>query len=178
MGRYVNWFTRRTSYDYFRSPVHFKNVKRRIKEALESYPKADANIFMTFSFSSAGMTSKPTVLFGDWTYDLNFKYHVGKEPRLLERACLKRENAQIEAADLVLPLFPGVADYMRETYRNKNIFYLGNVINSVYEVSAHEALRAKKDSNDLLFVGSRRYVEGALAVRSGDIGNNLVRRHG
>lgn len=164
MGRYVNRFTRLTSYNYFRSLVHFKDVKKRVNQALESYPKADANIFMTFSFSSAGMTNKPTVLFCDWTYDHYFKYHVGQKPGLLERRCLKRENAQIEAADMVVSLFPGIADYMKETYTNKNIFYLGNVINSVYEVSESEALQPKKDSNDLLFVGSPKYMEGALAL--------------
>ncbi len=164
MGRFVNRLTRLTSYDYFRSLVHYKNVKQRIKKAIICYPNADVNIFMTFSFSSAGMTKKPTVLFCDWTYDHHFKYHVEGKPGFLERLCLNRENAEIEAADLVIPLFPGISEYMKSVYKNKNIFYLGNVINSNYDVSETEALNAKKNSLDLLFVGSNRYMEGAMAL--------------
>lgn len=164
MGRYVNRLTRLTSYNYFRSLVHYRNVKKRIKKSLAEYPNADACIFMTFSFSSAGMTNKPTVLFCDWTYDHHFKYHVEKPPGLLERLCLNRENAEIEAADLVLVLFPGIADYMKTRYSNKNIFYLGNVINSKIEVSGEKVLRQKESSDDLIFVGSPRYMEGAAEL--------------
>jgi len=164
MGRYVNRLTKLTSYNYFRSLVHYKNVKKRIAKAIADFPDSDANIFMTFSFSSAGMTKKPTVLFCDWTYDHHFKYHVGSKPGYLERLCLNRENSEIEAADLVLPLFPGIADYMKDFYKNKNIFYLGNVINSKYDVSETEAIKAKENSFDLLFVGSPRYMEGALTL--------------
>jgi len=61
-------------------------------------------------------------------------------------------------------LFPGVAVYMKKTYRNKNIFYLGNVINSLYEASEQVALAAKRNSPDLLFVGSTKYMEGAKSL--------------
>jgi glycosyltransferase involved in cell wall biosynthesis len=53
---------------------------------------------------------------------------------------------------------------MKETYVNKNIHYLGNVINSLYEVSEEEALQEKGNSCDLLFVGDFKYTEGARAL--------------
>lgn len=165
MGRLVQRvLTRNTEYSYVRSHLHFGNIRKRIRDALRRFPDAGANLFLTFSFSSAGLTDKPTVLLCDWTYDYYFSYYANRAPAFMEKRCLKREDAQIEKADLVLSLFPGVADYMRRTYKNRNIHYLGNVINSLYESTEAEAIDAKANSWDLLFVGGRKYLEGARAL--------------
>jgi len=165
-GRVISKMLKRTSYQYFRSYTHFNNTRLRIKKALNLYPESDANIFLTFSFSSVGLTQKPTILFCDWTYDHYFNYHANRKPDFLEKQCIRRENSQIEGADLVLLLFPSVAEYMKNRYRNKNIKYLGNVINSVYDVSEAEIIKAKENSWDLIFVGRSGYRDGALALIS------------
>lgn len=67
----------------------------------------------------------------------------------------------IESTNFVFPLFPGIEVYMKSKYSNKNIFYLGNVINTIYKASKEEAIRTKMNSNDLLFVGDSKYIEGA-----------------
>jgi hypothetical protein len=56
-----------TTYDYFRTFIHFMNVRYMIKKALKKFSNADINLFLTFSFSSIGLTQKPTVLLCDWT---------------------------------------------------------------------------------------------------------------
>lgn len=164
MGRVMRRIFKGTSYCYFRSFTHFKNIRSRLKKALDSYPEADANIFLTFSFSSTGLTQKPTILFCDWTYEHYFNYHANRKPDFLEKQCIKRENTQVEVADLVLPLFPSIAEHMQKHYRNKNIKYLGNVINSVYDVSETDIIKEKENSWDLIFVGRSAYKEGALAL--------------
>jgi glycosyltransferase involved in cell wall biosynthesis len=165
-GRILNKLYTRSTYNYFRSNANFIDVQNRIKKAIALYPNSDANIFLTFSFSSAGMSKKPTVLFSDWTYEHHFKQHLKREPNFFEKQCIARENAQIEKADLLLPLFPKVAEYMLNRYKNKKIKYLGNVINSVYNVSEEGAINAKENSFDLLFVGSEVYKAGATALIS------------
>ena len=65
---------------------------------------------------------------------------------------------------MIFPLFPGVTEYMKDHYKNKNIFYLGNVINSLYDVTNSQILEKKSNSKSLLFIGSRRYVEGAQCL--------------
>lgn len=159
--RAIKATNRNTTYDYFRSFVHYANVRFRIKKALERYKNSDANIFLTFSFSSVGLTNKPTILFCDWTYDHYFKYFLNRDPDLFERSCISREDTQIEGSDLVFPLFPGVADYMKSRYENKNIFYLGNVVNSLLRVAEFEILEKKLASHNILFIGSTKYIEGA-----------------
>lgn len=153
-----------SSYDYFRSYIHFLHVKYRIRKAIKQYPNSEANIFLTFSFSSAGMTPKLTIQFCDFTYDHYFKYFLKREPGFFERKSVNREDKQIEGSDLVFELYPSVAEYMKKRYKNTNIHYLGYVINSLFEVSEIDLLNHKKNSNSILFVGSPRYIAGAKSL--------------
>lgn len=167
MGRVARRLVNKhTNFEYFRSLRHFINVRARIKKAIHDHSQTDVFIFLTFSFSASTLTKKPVVLFGDWTYDYFLDYYENRKPDLLERQSVKRENSVIENADLVLPLFPGIAAHMKKKYSNKNIQYLGNVINAVKTISETEALKAKEHSHELLFVGSPKYLEGALSLLS------------
>ncbi len=156
-----------STFDYFRSNTHFEDVRHRIKVAVDRFPHSEANIFLTFSFSSVGLSDKPSVQFCDWTYDHFFKYKLGRKPDALEEECIKREDSQIEGSDLVISLFPSVTEHMKKRYKNENICYLGNVINSVYDVSEDQALENKEQSIHILFVGSRKYYQGAHALLHG-----------
>ena len=93
MGRVMRRIFKGTSYCYFRSFTHFKNIRSRLKKALDSYPEADANIFLTFSFSSTGLTQKPTILFCDWTYEHYFNYHANRKPDFLEKQCINTPDS-------------------------------------------------------------------------------------
>ena len=155
---------RNSSYSYFRSLTNSLNVKHRIKRALRRFSKSDANIFLTFSFSATHLSAKPIILFCDWPYEYYFKYFAERAPDIMERQSICRENANIEAADLVLPLFPHVAKYMISSYKNPNIYYLGNVINSAQESSEAEILALKKISKSIVFIGGSQYAEGARAL--------------
>lgn len=157
----LNFVNRNTYYSYSRSLVHYLLVRSKIARALARYPRTDANIFLTFSHSSAGMTDKPTVLFCDWTYDHHFRYFLGQPPNAMESMAIAREDQQIEDADLVCVLFPRVAEYMKQRYRNPKIHYLGNVVNSLLDVSDSEVLARKSASTQLLFIGGSKYLEGA-----------------
>ncbi len=167
MGRVARrLINKHTNFEYFRSRMHFKNVRSRIKKAINEHPQTDVFIFLTFSFSASGLTKKPVVLFGDWTYDHYLDYYENRKPDLLEQQSIKRERWAIESADLLLPLFPGIAAHIQKTYNNKNIQYLGNVINAVNTISETEALKAKENSFELIFVGSPKYLAGAFNLIS------------
>lgn len=153
-----------TTYDYFRSLAHFYDVRRRIKIAIKKHPHSEANIFLTFSFSSIGLANKPTILLCDWTYEYYLKYFENRKPDFFEKKSIKRENFQIEGSDLVFPFFPSVSDYMRKHYKNNNISYIGCFINSLYKVSKNEIIKKKESSFDLLFVGRPTYIEGARSL--------------
>ncbi|MEA3443232.1 MAG: glycosyltransferase [Bacteroidota bacterium] len=157
----LNW---NPTYNYFRTYIHFLYVRIIIKHSTRKYKNSDANIFMTFSFSSGRYRNKLSVLFHDWTYHHYFKYFEEREPDIFERACIKREDKQIKSSDLLLPLFPGIANYMNERYYEKNIKYLGNVINSEIKVDAAEIIEKKLQSQKLLFVGSEKYINAAKSL--------------
>lgn len=159
---FVKLIRKDTSYDYFRSRMHYSNVRKRVKKAIEKHRNSDAFIFLTLSFSSVGLTDKPTILFGDWTYDYYIRHFLNREPDLFERMCIKRDKYQIEKADHVFSLFPGNAEFMKKNYANPGIEYLGNVVNSLFSGSKIEILEKKKNSKDLLLIGRKNaYLEGA-----------------
>jgi glycosyltransferase involved in cell wall biosynthesis len=162
--RVLRKINKHSTYDYFRTLTHFTYVKSKIKKAIKKYPNSDANIFLTFNFSSAGLTDKPAIQLCDWTYDYYFKYFIDRKPDFFEKKCIKREDAQIEGSDLVFVLFPWVAKYMKKRYKNTNIHYIGNAINSLEEVSKVDIIKRKKNSNNILFVGNKKYIEGARSL--------------
>lgn len=153
-----------TTYTYFRSLIHFLDARLRIKKAIKKYKSSQVNIFLTFSFSSTGLTKKPAIQFCDWTYDHYINYFANRKPNIFEKWCIQREDGQIEGSDLIFPLYAGVARYMKGRYKNKNIFYLGNVINSLCNVTESQTLEKKLHSTNLLFIGSRKYIEGARCL--------------
>lgn len=163
--RLLNKLTRKHHfYTYLRTRLNYRQVRRRIKKMIARFPNADAQLFLSFSHSAAGLSKQPSVMFCDWTIDYYFKNILKRQPDALERSSLERQDAEIEKADLILCLFPLATEYMKERYRNPNIFYLGNVVNAAVEVSAEEAIRKKKASKNILFIGSRVYLEGAKAL--------------
>ena len=160
VSRLLSVINKDNTYTYFRSFMHFINVRYKIKKSIKQFPQSDALIFLTFTFSASQLTQKPTIQFCDWTYDHFFNYFQNRKPNFFELQSVKRENSQINGSNLVIPLFPSVAEYMKKKYTSK-IIYLGNVINSVYETIDYEILKIKNHSNKILFIGSPKYMEGA-----------------
>ena len=151
---------RNTLYDYSRSSMRFFFTRCMIKKMTHRYNNSQADIFLTFSFSSAGFTSRPIILFGDWTYDHAIRYFRHRKPNALEKRVIFREDVQIRQADLVFALFPAVAEYMQNRYGKDKIFYLGNVINALY-VPSEKSIHQKQKMMNLLFVGGESYKVGA-----------------
>ena len=146
----IRIFFRETTYEYYRSFFHFVDVRGIIRKAIKEFKDSQANIFLTFSFSSFGLTSQPTIQLCDWTYDYYFKYFLERHPDILEKTSIRREDRQIEGSDLVLTLYPGVAKYMNTIYKNNNIMYIGNVINSNKIVNQSHVIELKITSKNLL----------------------------
>lgn len=161
--RTISQFNKRTSYTYRRSHIHFWATRNKIAKAIKQHHNSDAFIFISFCFSAVGLTNKPIIQFHDWTYEYEFNYFHNRDPDFLERQSIKREDSQIKGADLVFVLFPGVADYMQRRYMDNKVYYLGNVINSLYKGSEDD-INNKDKSNSLLFVGSIKYIDGAKAL--------------
>lgn len=153
-----------TTYEYFRSSWHYRDMRSAIRRAVRAHPDSDAFIFMTFSFSSSGLTPKPTILFCDWTYEFYFRYFLEREPDWFERQSVKRDLANIEKADGIFVLWPDHVQELEQRHHGSKVFYLGNVINSLCDVNREDALALKKQHESILFIGVRRYLAGARTL--------------
>lgn len=158
--------SRGSTHKYSRSLIHYWDMRHRIKKALRDFPRADANVFLTFSHSSAGLARVPAVQICDWTYEYYFKHFEDREPDLFERRSLRREDDLIVRSELVISLFPGVAEHMRARYPNANVHYLGNAVNVLCEPQERPVLDKKSRSAALLFIGRKKYIEGARCLIS------------
>jgi len=159
--RILNKYKKGHFYTYLRTKIHFYDVNRKIKRAVKKYNKADVNIFISFSHSSKQFDKRPVILFCDWTINYYFSYFLQRQPDILERQSLLRQDREIKNSDLVVSLFPGVAKYMENYYKGSKVLYLGNVVNSELSVSEEDLIHIKSISKDILFIGSKRYFEGA-----------------
>ncbi|MDC7995708.1 glycosyltransferase [Altibacter sp. HG106] len=150
-----------TTYSFQRSFLHYIAVRRSIKKAIKKYPATDVFYFMTFSFSSIGLSKKPCVMICDWTYEYYFKYFVERAPDTLERTAIARENKQIRDSDLTVPLFPGVAEFLQHTKHMDKVHYFGHIINSLESCNVQEVLETKQHATSIVFIGSKKYLQGA-----------------
>jgi glycosyltransferase involved in cell wall biosynthesis len=158
----VRRFAPNTTYDYFRSWIHYLDVKHRIRSAIKAHPDADHHIFLTFSFSSTGMSQATCLQFGDWTYDHHIRYFKDRKPDIFETCSIAREDVCIQRSDLIFPLFPRVERYMIDRYKHSETHYLGNVINAVVGPDDEaEIIRQRMSARRILFIGKDKYVEGA-----------------
>jgi len=151
----------KTTYEYYRSLGHFWRTRQKIKTALTLYPHADANLFFTFSHSSAGLSDKPSILLCDWTHHYNITHFLGREPDFFELGSIKREGQVINRASLVVSTFPDVTQYMTDRYQNANVCFFGKGFWHMKTPVQSEIMPQKLVSKDILFIGNTRYREGA-----------------
>ncbi|EKN11145.1 glycosyltransferase [Parabacteroides johnsonii] len=176
---YSNKYIRKTVWKYLIVPVlslfykgniytfeqtYFNRFLTRLKirRSLAKYKNSDLNIYMSYAYLEN--SKQPNVLFSDWTSEYVLRYRLNRMPFSIEEAYLKIQRNNIERADIVISLFPDIAEKMKKMYGDRSICYLGqNVINNVYkgDFICSEILSKKKDSNILLFVGRKNYLDGA-----------------
>lgn len=158
--RILNIFDKKNSYNYLRSFLFKIETNLKIRKAVKKFQQSDAFIFLNFDFNTKRYSLKPLILFGDWTYEHYIKYFLNKRPNFFEFQYIKRQSKNINEADIVFPLFPGMAENLTRTHTG-NIKYLGNVINSLYESNEKEIITIKKENRKILFIGSPKYIKGA-----------------
>lgn len=154
--------------DYSTSLLRYLIIKKKIKNGVLRYPCSDCLLFFSFCYSGAGVTKIPSVMISDWTLDYFMKFNLKREPLLFERRALRRDDRQIEMTEAVFSLFPKISEYLRQKYINKNIYYLGNGVNSlvVPSIDNLEMISVKKKSCKLLFIGEKKYLKGLQTLIS------------
>ncbi len=169
------FYNRNTTYSYNRSKLFSIYVNYKMKMALKKYPDFYCTISTSYSFAPSQYTTRPTVLICDWTYDFYFKHFLKRKPDYWEAKEIARQNDILEQASLIIPLSPDIAINMQSYYKNPNITYLGSVINCDSINMKKEKLYEKYTSHRIVFIGIKKYIEGALCLIQAI--NSLNRRY-
>lgn len=150
-------------YSFERTFLYRFIVNRLIKKSVKKYSSADFCIFFGYNFYNK-FNNIPSLLFGDWTYEILIHERLNREFYWFEKLYSKREETIINSANIIISLFPKCADRIKEQCPEANVFYLGNnVINSLYEeeLDDNRILSIKNSSKKILFIGQSKYIEGA-----------------
>lgn len=162
-GKVFNYIIRKMGergyYSFERTVIYNFLVRRKMLHFIRKFPNADLVLSFDFSSSVADKIQTPTMLFCDWTIEYGCKFLNEHKPSILEYRAIKRQDDTIKNANYVVTLFPNVYDFMKQKFNN--IYYLGNVINTVENVpdmeSEEEEICDRYKKKNLLFIGRIAY---------------------
>lgn len=163
---FLNRIYPKTVYNYEQTRLNRFFIKRRIRKALNKYKSSDLSIFMSYAYRPMKNTDHPYVLLSDWTTEYLLKYRLHRAPFGIEKRYLNIQRDNIAQAGCVISLFPDIARDMTEMY-GREIHYLDqNVVNNADHdrLDEQKILNLKEQSNILLFIGGKTYIDGARTL--------------
>lgn len=163
VARFLNCFYPNHEYSWIRTSLFRWLTERKIKRSVAFYHTADYCFVTCFDYYNR-YSDIPTLLFSDWTFNILIQSQKGRELYSIEKSFARKQAEAIRNAQVVTSLFPKSAAIMQEAYPNANIRYLGeNVINNLCdtEYQTEELISKKEKSDIILFIGQKKYIEGA-----------------
>jgi glycosyltransferase involved in cell wall biosynthesis len=131
-------------------------ARRTIVEAGRKYRGSQCNLFMTFSFSSRGISNVPAVHFCDQCFAEVLQRDGRTRLSRGEAARLAEEEAALRGADLLISTSIHCIEFLREHYGLPNVFdtplYGMSLVG--YRGEPLSSLESKRRSTDIVFVGS------------------------
>jgi len=165
--RYLSILFPNHYYSYIRTWFFRRETFQKIKKIVRENPDAYFCIFLNFEFYNK-FSKVPSLLFGDWTYDIVILDRLNRKPYFFEKWFTKYQRKAIKNAEIVVSLFKDARDSIAKRYQ-KDVKHLGiNVINDINNspISDDEVLEAKKNTHQILFIGTPKYLEGAKKLLS------------
>ena len=172
-NKYINYFFNKiiypfiqlidgkdSEYKFNRTVIYDKYCKYKIRKSLKKIGNIDVTISTSYSFAPVIHKNYKIILLCDWTFEYHIENYKKREPTNLELKAIRRQEEVINSANVVISLFPNIAKIMNQKYAN--VKYIGNVINIDDNLKIN--LDYKYNSNSILFIGGKRYVEGAKTL--------------
>lgn len=163
--RYLSIVYPNQQFSYIRTYINRVLTFNMIKKVVKKNGDAYFCVFLNFEYYNK-FSKVPSLLLGDWTYDMVILDKLQREPYFFEKWFLKYQKEAISNAEVVVSLFKDSKDKISQRY-NKEVKYLGtNVINDLnnFPISYEEAIEKKATSQEILFIGTSKYLEGALKL--------------
>lgn len=150
-----------SEYKFNRTFLYDRFCKYKIKKEIKKIGNYDIAISTSYSFSPEKNNNIKRILLCDWTLDYHIQNFKMREATFLEKKAIKRQDNLLKDVDLIISLFPNIANIMAKKYYN--VKYIGNVIN-IEKKDIKVDLEKKYESNKILFIGGIRYLEGAIEL--------------
>lgn len=156
VDKIIHMFFKNTEMAFAFTKLNERIVSRVSARAMKKNHDAKLVIVTNFSYLPSCLNNKKTLIFSDWTFEYLIRDMKKRSPSKLESRVIKRQTEVIKKADVVVSLFH-IAEDMKIKY-NKNIYYLGNVINIDDDIKSKQT---QKDihKNRVLFIGQKKYVK-------------------
>lgn len=160
--RMIRLIFKGAEYDFSRTRIANALVNRRISKIVKKHSDATLCIFTTFSFYNKH-SNIPSLLFCDWSYETLLE-RIGRKPYFFEKWFIKSQREVLSNATLCVSLFPKCADMINNQMGREIVKWGGISAPNILDdepFNDDEILEASSNSNIILFVGNRKYLEGA-----------------
>lgn len=160
--RVLSRFFPTQQYSFVKTPFSRNAAYNKIKKAIKANPDLYFTIFLSYDFYNK-FNKIPSLIFHDWSYDMIILDRLKRKPYFFEKWFINYQHVAFNKSELVVSLFQDAQKLISERH-GKNVHHLGsNVVNDINfnKPSAEQMLRQKYNSQELLLIGSTKYLEGA-----------------
>ncbi|MCS4303103.1 glycosyltransferase [Chryseobacterium sp. BIGb0232] len=161
-GRILSRFFPNHQYEFIKTPIARILAYKKIKKVVKNNPDLYFVILLTFDFYNK-FNNTPSLLFHDWSYDMVILDRLKRKPYFFEKWFIKYQHEAFNNSELVVSLFKDAQKIISERH-GKQVHHLGsNVVNDINfnKPTVQEILDKKKNSQQLLLIGSMKYLLGA-----------------
>lgn len=160
--RILSRFFPNQQYEYIKTPIARKLAYQKMKNVIKCNSDLYFVIILSFDFYNK-FSKTPSLIFHDWSYDMVILDRLKRKPYFFEKWFINYQHEAFKKADLVVTLFQDAKKIISERH-GKQVHHLGrNVVNDINfnKPTPQEIIKRKQKSNDLLLIGSMKYLHGA-----------------
>ncbi|OCA80132.1 hypothetical protein BBH99_04600 [Chryseobacterium contaminans] len=161
-GRILSRFFPSQQYEFIKTPISRMLAYKKIRKVVKNNPDLYFVIILSFDFYNK-FSNTPSLLFHDWSYDMVILDRLKRKPYFFEKWFIKYQHEAFNNSELVVSLFKDAQKIISERH-GKQVHHLGsNVVNDINfnKPTVQEILDKKKNSEELLLIGSMKYLLGA-----------------
>lgn len=151
------------AYQFERTPIYNWLVEQKLKKYVEKDKNSDLYVFMSYTFYNK-WNKVPSITFSDWSYDYYIKKRCNRTPYFFEHAYLRKQFESFTHTTLIVSLFKGCADYMKQQIPRANVTFIGNNVINIKVLpptKIESIIKKKQEKLCILFVGMKKYLSGA-----------------
>lgn len=160
--RILSRFFRNQQYSFVKTPFARSKAYSKISKVIKSTPDLYFTVFLSFDFYNR-FNNVPTLILHDWSYDMIILNRQKRKPYFFEKWFINYQHQAFKKTDLIVSLFKDAQKLISERHQ-VNVRHLGmNVVNDINfnKLTPEEIVSRKAKSQELLLIGSMKYIEGA-----------------